>query len=302
MSNPAPAEADATLDGSTGQHDHQQNPDAQADAPPPPSPPAGDERDDQDEKGAHGLKHKITGKHLKEELKDKAHPPGGYDPTPLPDFPTGWTIRIIFNRAENLPAADISTQSCDPYIQATLTAPIPKRHKEDPALTWRTRTVRTTCEPVWEEEWVVANVPSSGFKLKCRLFDEDYPDHDDRLGNVTFETHSIVQGWSLGPEGQWFDIKKRMGSKRAYLFKAITSAADKDTRMTGRLNLKIDVLGPSETEAKGSQMFTVGPSIFFKHYSPLLGRLIGIKVNKDEAQDEIEYDADSGEKKIQKYE
>lgn len=296
MSGPAPAEATAPLDGSTGQ----QNPDAQADAPAaPPTPPSADEGEEH-EKGVHGLKHKVTGK--KDELKDKAHPPGGYDPTPLPDFPPGWTIRIIFNRAENLPAADLSTQRCDPYIQATLTAPIPKRHKEDPALVWRTRTIRTTCEPVWEEEWVVANVPSSGFKLKCRLFDEDYPDHDDRLGNVTFETNSIVEGWSLGAEGQWFDIKKRMASKRAYFFKAITSAADKNTSMTGRLNLKIDVLGPSEGGAKGSQMYTVGPSIYFKHFSPLLGRLIGIKVNKDEAQDEVEYDPESGEKKIQKYE
>lgn len=296
MSGPAPAEATAPLDGSTGQ----QNPDAQADAPAhPPTPPSADEGEDH-EKGVHGLKHKVTGK--KDELKDKAHPPGGYDPTPLPDFPSGWTIRIIFNRAENLPAADLSTQRCDPYIQGTLTAAIPKRHKEDPALVWRTRTIRTTCEPVWEEEWVVANVPSSGFKLKCRLFDEDYPDHDDRLGNVTFETNSIVEGWSLGPEGQWFDIKKRMASKRAYFFKAITSAADKDTRMTGRLNLKIDVIGPSESGVKGSQMYTVGPSIYFKHFSPLLGRLIGVKVNKDETQDEVEYDPKSGEKKIQKYE
>ncbi|KAI7773097.1 hypothetical protein LA080_011880 [Diaporthe eres] len=292
MSGPAPAEASAPLDGSTGQ----ENPDAQPAAPAPASPPPADDGDDH-EKGIHGLKQKVTGK--KDELKDKAHPPGGYDPTPLPDFPSGWTIRIIFDRAENLPAADISTQRCDPYIQATLTAAIPKRHKEDPALTWRTRTIRTTCEPVWEEEWVVANVPSSGFKLKCRLFDEDYPDHDDRLGNVTFETNSITEGWSLGPEGQWFDIKKRMASKRAYFFKAITSTIDKNTSMTGRLNLKIEVIGPSE--GKGSQMYTVGPSIFFKHFSPLLGRLMGIKVNQDEAQDEIEYDSESGEKKVQKY-
>lgn len=292
MSGPAPAEATAPLDGSTGQR----SPDAE---PAPASAPSATEGEDHDdEKGVRGLKHKVTGK--KDELKDKAHPPGGYDPTPLPDFPPGWTMRIIFNRAENLPAADLSTQRCDPYIHATLTAPIPKRHKEDPPLTWRTKTIRTECNPVWEEEWVVANVPSSGFKLKCRLFDEDYPDHDDRLGNVTFETNAIVEGWSLGQDGQWFDIKKRMGSKRAYFFKAITSTVDKNTSMTGRLNLKIEVLGPSE--GKGSQMYTIGPSIFFKHFSPLLGRLTGIKVNKDEAQDEVEYDAETGEKKIQKYE
>ncbi|KAJ0120666.1 c2 domain-containing protein [Diaporthe amygdali] len=299
MSGPAPADGTVPLDISTGQQiaDAQAASQAPDTAAAPASPPPADGGDDEHAKGIHGLKKKVTGK--KEELKDKAHPPGGYDPTPLPDFPSGWTVKFVFSRAENLPAADLSTQACDPYIHATLTAPIPRRHKEDPALTWRTRTIRTTCEPVWDEEWIVANVPESGFKLKCRLFDEDYPDHDDRLGNVTFETSHIGEGWGLGPDGQWFDIKKRMASKRAYFFKAITSTVEKGGSMTGRLNLKIEVLGPSQ--GKGSQMYTVGPSIYFKHFSPLLGRLTGIKVNKDEAQDEVEYDPKSGEKRIQKY-
>lgn len=249
--------------------------------------------------GIHGLKHKATDK--KEELKDKTHPAGGYDDTPLPDLAPGWTVRFVFHKATNLPAADLSTQSCDPFIKATLSAPIPHRHKEDPIMVKRTRTVRKTCEPEWEEEWIVANVPEAGFKLKCRVYDEDYPDHDDRLGNVTFETSHIEEGWSLGPEGQWFDVKKRMGSKRAYLFKAVTSSLEKGVSMTGRLHISMDVIGRSE--GKGSQMYTVGPSTFFKHYSPLLGRFLGIKVNEDEAADE-KADAQSGpdDKHIQKYE
>ncbi|ROV87255.1 hypothetical protein VSDG_10052 [Cytospora chrysosperma] len=248
--------------------------------------------------GLHGLKDKATEK--KAEFKDKTHPAGGYDPTPFPDLPPGWTVRFVFHKAKNLPAADLSTQSCDPFIEATLTAPIPHRHKEDPVLVKRTRTIRTSREPEWEEEWIVANVPEAGFKLKCRVYDEDYPDHDDRLGNVTFETTHIEEGWSLGPEGQWFDIKKRAGSKRAYLFKAVTSTLEKDVSMTGSLHLSMEVVGRSE--GKGSQMYTVGPSTYFKHYSPLLGRFLGIKVNEDETADE-EHHANSKpeDKRIQKY-
>lgn len=241
------------------------------------------------------MKDKATSK--KDELKDKAHPPGGYDPTPLPDYPSGWTVRFVFHKAKNLPAADLSTQACDPFIKATLSAGVPLRHKEDPPMVKRTRTVHKTCEPVWDEEWIVANVPETGFRLKCRVYDEDYPDHDDRLGNVTFETTHIEEGWSLGPEGQWFDIKKRMGSKRAYLFKAVTSTLEKGVSMTGQLHLSMEVIGRSE--GKGSQIYTVGPATYFKHFSPLLGRFLGIKVNKDEAEDEI---SQQEGKSLQKYE
>lgn len=249
---------------------------------------------DHDHHGMKGLKHKAADK--KDELKDKANPPGGYDPTPFPDFPPGYTVRFVFHRAENLPAADLTTQAADPFLKATLTAPIPKRHKEDAPLVKRTRTIRTTTSPVWDEEWIVANVPAGGFKLKCRLYDEDYPDHDDRLGNVTFETPHIEEGWSLGPEGQWFDVKKRMGSKRAYLFKAITSTLEKNHSMTGRLHLSMEVLGRSE--GFGAQMYTVGPGYYFKHFSPMLGRLTGTKVNEDSGNDENSED----ESAFQKYE
>lgn len=253
---------------------------------------------DHDHHGVKGLKHKAADK--KDELKDKANPPGGYDATPFPEFPPGYTVRFVFHRAENLPAADLTTQSADPFLKATLTAPVPKRHKEDSPLVKRTRTIRTTTSPVWDEEWIVANVPADGFKLKCRLYDEDYPDHDDRLGNVTFETSHIEEGWSLGPQGQWFDVKKRMGSKRAYLFKAITSTLEKNHTMTGRLHLSIEVLGRSE--GFGAQMYTAGPGCYFKHFSPMLGRLTGTKVNEDSDEDEKADDKPQDESSYQKYE
>lgn len=253
--------------------------------------PGQEQNEDQDQDQRHttgpvqqitGLKHKVTDK--KDKLKTKTHPPGGFDDTPLPDAPPGYTVKFTFHKATNLPAADISSASSDPFIHATLTTAAPKRHKEDPDLSRRTRTLRKTTEPAWEEEWVVANIPSSGFSLKCRLYDEDYQDHDDRLGNVTVKVHHIDENWKgFGPEGQWFDVKKRMGSKRAYFFKAITSGVDRKVSMTPRLLIGVEVLGRSE--GKGSQVYTMAPTFWVKHYSPMIGRLTGIKVNKDENRD-----------------
>ncbi|KAI1014967.1 hypothetical protein LB503_003677 [Fusarium chuoi] len=73
-------------------------------------------------------------------LKDR--PPGGFDPTPLPDAPQGYTIRFIFHGASNLAPGDFVTASSDPFLHATLKGTQPKRHKEDPDLTHRRRPSR----------------------------------------------------------------------------------------------------------------------------------------------------------------
>ncbi|TDZ55143.1 hypothetical protein CTRI78_v005698 [Colletotrichum trifolii] len=238
----------------------------------------------------------------KEKVKDKTKPSGGFDTTPLPDAPPGYTVRFIFHKASNLPAADLGTRSSDPYIHVTLKAAIPKRHKEDPDLTHRTRTERRTTEPVWNDEWVVANVPADGFILKCRLYDEDYPDHDDRLGNVTVKVPYVGEDWKGYPQpGQEFIAKKRMGSKRAYFFKAITSHFDPTVDMSPRLWISMEVLGRSDPPY--AQMCTVGPTSYFKHFSPMIGRLTGIKVNRDENDDARSdlFDQSHDGKKTQKY-
>ncbi|KAM0298513.1 hypothetical protein ACHAPM_008583 [Fusarium culmorum] len=244
-------------------------------------------------------------------LKDRVHqitkgPPGGFDPTPLPDAPQGYTIRFIFHGASNLAPADFVTISSDPFLHATLKGTQPKRHKEDPDLTYRTRTIQKTTEPQWDDEWVVANVPPTGFTLKCRLYDEDFPDHDDRLGNVTIKVPSISQDWQgIPPPGRVYEAKKRVMSKRAYLTKAVTSVVNHNMHMTPLLRVSMELLGPSAPPY--AQMHTVGPTTWVKHFSPLIGRLAGVKVNAnsddDAHTDQDEQAVQTGNKKTktQKY-
>lgn len=112
--------------------------------------------------------------------ESKKSPPGGYDNTPVQKAPPGYRIKITFHRAENLPYADFAAMSADPYVIAVLKTSLPKRHKQDPDLKLRIPTVHKNTNPVWNAEWIIENVPASGFYLKCRLYDEDPADHDDR--------------------------------------------------------------------------------------------------------------------------
>ncbi|EWY80870.1 hypothetical protein FOYG_16787 [Fusarium oxysporum NRRL 32931] len=243
-------------------------------------------------------------------LKHRVHqitkgPPGGFDTTPFPDAPQGYTIRFIFHSASNLPPADFLTASSDPFLHATLRGTQPKRHKEDPDLVHRTRTIRRTTEPKWEEEWVVANVPPTGFTLKCRMYDEDFPDHDDRLGNVTIKIPSISKDWRGIPwPGRVFEAKKRVMSKRAYITKAVTSVVNRDVHLTPYLRLSMELLGPSDPPY--AQMYTVGPTTWVKHFSPLIGRIAGVKVNVDAENDTqveecTQVDQNGNKSRIQEY-
>jgi len=124
------------------------------------------------------VKEKLTSKEQK--LHDKNNPPGGYDKTPIPTARDGYTVRFTIHRAESLPVSDLGSRSSDPFITATLTSDLPKRHKEDPDMVLRTRTIHKSVDPEWNTEWIVAGVPSSGFRLKCRIYDEDFVSYSHR--------------------------------------------------------------------------------------------------------------------------
>lgn len=248
--------------------------------------PAANDSTDKSESPA---KHKESKKE-----KDAKDPPGGYDATPIPRAHDGFTVRFTFHRATHLPMADLSARSSDPFIEATLTSDMPTRHKEDPPMVLRTRTIHRSTNPVWDQEWIVAGIPSSGFRLKCRIYDEDSNDHDDRLGNVTVHVNKIGADWQ-GIKQQPFDIKKRMGSKRAYLIRACAVAC-KPSEMDGTLYLSAEVLG--ESEKPHGRMYTIGPQQFTKHYSPVIGRLAGITAPGSDSANTNS----NGEKKTEKYE
>jgi hypothetical protein len=212
----------------------------------------------------------------------KKGPEGGFDETPIPRAPPGYTVRFTFHRANNLPLADINTLSADPFIIAQLDTGLPTRHNEDPSLSMRTHTVRQNTNPEWNFEWIVANVPASGFKLKCRIYDEDPADHDDRLGNVHVTSSTVSEQWP-GIKDQTFPIRKRMVSKRAWLLRAIAVCFGKVEHMNGTLNVSVEVLGKSQDE-HGGRAYTIGPQFWIRHYSPLLGRLLGQKEPSEPGQ------------------
>lgn len=202
-------------------------------------------------------------------------PAGGYNDTPIPEAPPGFTLKFTFHRASNLPMADIHTLSSDPYVVAQLKTSLQPRHKQDPPFQFRTPTIRRSTEPVWNAEWIVANVPASGFALKARLYDGDPTDHDDRLGNVHVNVDGVGEGWE-GIREQSFKIKKRSGSKRAYLARGCTALFARGLKMSGDLVLSVEVLRRTRKDNSG-RLCTIGPCNWSQHLSPMIGRLAGTK-------------------------
>lgn len=93
---------------------------------------------------------------------------------------------------------------------ATLSTNLSKRHRQDPNISQRTTRKKKTTEPEWEESWVVANVLADGFKLKCRVYDIDPVDYDDRSGNAYVHVDSLRGQWP-GIREQGYKIKKPNG-------------------------------------------------------------------------------------------
>lgn len=223
----------------------------------------------------------------KDEEPKRRQPAGGIDQTPLPEAPPGYTIHITFHRATNLPMADVGSFSSDPFIVAQLSTGLPTRHKEDEPLRRRTPTIRRCTDPVWNAEWIVANVPESGFKLKARIYDEDPATRDDRLGNAHIVVPQLSDTWP-GIDNVPYKVRKRSGSKRAYLLRLFATCVGTAKHMNGSLFVSVKSLGRTPDD-HGGRVYTIGPQWYTSHYSPVLGRFVGTKQDKDD--DEVQRSA-----------
>lgn len=261
------------------------------------------------------------GQDTKKTIRDRSgsktsdKPPGGFESTPIPAAPpgiVGYTVRIRIHQATNLTMGDAHVFSSDPYIVAQLNTPaLPKRHREDPPLRFRSKTIHRSTEPEWNEEWIVANVPSSGFKLKLRVYDADPADHDDLLGKVHITVTRIDDDWK-GFKLEPFPLKLRNASKRALLIRSAAKALRIVSELHGELSVSIKVLERTPThDGQNGRVYTVGPCRWIRHYSPMLGRIANIKEpgkedkedggRKEHAQQETNGQARKGNKKAERY-
>ncbi|WWC59248.1 uncharacterized protein I303_101798 [Kwoniella dejecticola CBS 10117] len=220
-------------------------------------------------------------------MGDDEKPAGGYDSTPLPKStkPT-YTVKITFHSARNLPVADFGSGSADPFVLAQIKTSHSTRHSHDPNLRWRSKTIRKSLEPVWENSWIVAGVPSDGLELTARIYDEDPSDHDDRLGKVEINTGGIDERWK-GIVKQEYKVKKTGADLRAYGARWACHLVGRK-KLHARLTLSIEVLGKTDNEL--GKAYTVN-NFWWVHYSPLIGRLAGVKGKDDKGVERYNFQA-----------
>ncbi len=265
--------------------------------------PKQDGQEKKEESKQDGQDKKTESKQDGQEKKDD-QPAGGFDDTPIPSpspGTVGYTLKFTMHQATNLAMGDAHAFSSDPYVLAQLNTDLPRRHKEDPRLRFRSTTVRKNTDPEWNEEWIVANVPSTGFKLKLRIYDEDPADHDDLLGKVHVTVPRIDDSWR-GFKTASYDVKIRDSSKRAIIVRAVASCLGTVKHFRGQLIISIENLGRTGDDGQNGRVYTVGPCRWFRHYSPILGRLAGTKEPNETSEHKPSSGTESdSQKKIERY-
>ncbi|RPD77397.1 hypothetical protein L226DRAFT_599989 [Lentinus tigrinus ALCF2SS1-7] len=207
--------------------------------------------------------------------------------------PTRYTCEIVFHRATNVPVADLHNFSCDPYISATLrplqngaggSGPAASAQPESESLLFRTATARRTLNPIYDARWIVSGVPASGFSLAIKLLDEDPGNRDDRLGKAEMRFpdpnldpaygSELRDGWHTGERE--YKVHKWHGSVRTRLGTYVASVVTRG-RVGHRVRVVVSVrvLGeaPCLDGEDGQRVYTLGPHIFVRHFSPLATRL-----------------------------
>lgn len=212
------------------------------------------------------------------------------------------TCKITFLKVLNVPVADLHNLSCDPYLQATLSAE--NNIDTDPQIiTYRTHTCRQELNPEFNASWIVSGVPSSGFLLSVRLRDEDPGNYDDNLGKAVLEIPNpnegkLSEGWKSGDRE--YKVRKRKGSILSQVFTFTARALTRgDIGHRVRLWVRVEVLGKAENQ-DDRRLYTVGPrkspfpdltpllslwaERYVRHFSPLLGIFLGTTNSPDEGK------------------
>lgn len=210
---------------------------------------------------------------------DQKQPSGGLDKTPLkPTSSPTYTVKITFHSATNIPVSDFGKRSSDPFVLAQLNTDLRPRHPTDPPLRYRSPTAYSTTEPRWESSWTVAGVPESGFKLKVRLYDEDPEDHDDRLGKLYISSGRIDKKYRIDKEE--YKVHKKGADLFAYGLRSCTAMVSRKIDMHAKMTISVQVLGRTEEEV--GKAYTLG-CFWWKHFSPLIGRIAGTKAHDEDA-------------------
>ncbi|KAJ7777428.1 hypothetical protein B0H16DRAFT_1407103 [Mycena metata] len=205
-------------------------------------------------------------------------------------MPSTYTLQITFDRAKNLPVADIGTLSCDPYILASLEVP------DAEPLKFRTPTIRRNRDPTWNATWFVAGIPASGFKLKMILYDEDpgVKLSNDRLGKAVaeFGPQDMKEGFtSLETE---YVLQKRKGDLHPYILTYLTALLPGEKLVKhNRVIASVRVLRKDSEQTEG-RMYTLGPNKYSRHFSPLIGSMVNKATPKDANDSDGQKDGKGG--------
>lgn len=181
-----------------------------------------------------------------------------------------YTVEITIHRAQHVPIGDVLNFSSDPYVYATLypqssTQGNPDDSPRRQVLEYRTHTVRSNLEPIFDCKWIVGGITESGFVLKLRLRDEDPGQffHDDRLGKgvllVPGPGGKLGEGWELRENE--CKIEKRKGSIGSHVSTYIARlVSGGDIGHHTRVWVSVRVLGkPTVLKDDPNRVYTSGP-------------------------------------------
>ncbi|KAI0771120.1 hypothetical protein BD413DRAFT_625672 [Trametes elegans] len=210
-----------------------------------------------------------------------------------PSAPPRYTCEIVFHSATNVPLADLNDLASDPYILATL-IPIPPSARgpdsdtPQQSISFRTPTARRTLNPTFNAHWVVSGVPAAGFELVLALRDEDPGDGDDALGKAVVRVpdpqhgtgvQALAAGWHA--RAREYKVHKRHGGLRARLGTSLAQlVARARVGHRTRVVLSVRVVGPAPRrggEDGGGRVYTLGPHVFVRHFSPLATHLTAVR-------------------------